>query len=202
MALPPSPHPQASTRTPERPPPLWARLIADPGFAPEHVAREAVARIGPAALDWAATMRARYPRATPDGLARLAARDSVARAAGLSGLGGMFGAVVGASALSYGQARLVLHIAAAYGFDPTSEERVKELLRLLRVPRLTEPTGAAVVEVGRVVSGWAVRRVARRLGRGAAPLIGAYLGAWSSTDLADRATAHYRRNATLSRNSV
>jgi hypothetical protein len=201
-AAPSVPAPRAPVRTPEIAPPLWARLVADPGFAPEHLAREAIARMGPAAMDWAVTMRARYPLATPDGLARLAAREFVGRAASLSGVGGLFGAIVGTSTLGYAQARLVLHIAAAYGLDATSEDRVKELLRLLRVPRLTEPTSAAALEIGRALSGWALRRAVRRLGPGAAPIVGAYLGARSSTELADRATAHYRRNGTLSRSSV
>jgi len=196
------PAPRPPARTPEISPPLWARLVADPGFAPEHIAREAIAKLGPAAMDWSATMRARYPHATPDGLARLAAREFVTQATRISGLAGVFGAAAGASALGYAQARLVLHIAAAYGVDATSEDRVKDLLRLLRIPRLTEPTGRATLEVGRALSGWALRRAVRRLGRGAAPIVGAYLGARSSTELADRATAHYRRNATLSWSSV
>jgi hypothetical protein len=63
-------------------------------------------------------------------------------------------------------------------------------------------TGAAAIEIGRTLSGWALRRAVRRLGAGRGPIVGAYLGARSSTELADRATAHYRRNGTLSRSSV
>jgi uncharacterized protein (DUF697 family) len=146
-------------------------------------------------MNWAAAMRARYPLATPDGLARLAVREFVGQATRLSGVAGVFGAMAGAATLGYAQARLVLHIAAAYGHDATSEDRVKELLRLLRVPRLTEPTPTAALDVGRALSGWAMRRAVRRLGRGAIPIVGAYIGARSSGDIADRATAHYRRNA-------
>jgi hypothetical protein len=153
-------------------------------------------------MNWVTAMRARYPLATPDGLARLAAREFVGRATRLSGVAGVFGATAGAATLGYAQARLVLHIAAAYGHDATSEDRVKELLRLLRVPRLTEPTPTAALDVGRALSGWALRWAVRRLGRGAIPIVGAYVGARTSGDIADRATAHYRRNGILSPHSV
>ena len=37
---------------------LWARMKADPQYAPEHLALEAVRRLGPEAQRWAARLRA------------------------------------------------------------------------------------------------------------------------------------------------
>ena len=46
--------------------PLWAMIVADPGFTSEHVAREAVRRVGADARDWVAWVRGRYPGAGAD----------------------------------------------------------------------------------------------------------------------------------------
>ncbi|MGC1210804.1 MAG: hypothetical protein WA890_05980, partial [Micromonospora sp.] len=63
---------------------ISARVLDHPGFAPELLALAAVAALGPRARDWAEGLRAAYPDADPDGLARLAARRFVrlARAGG------------------------------------------------------------------------------------------------------------------------
>ncbi|MDT5027172.1 MAG: hypothetical protein QOE61_3598 [Micromonosporaceae bacterium] len=176
--------------------PLWARVVADPGYAAEHVARAAVHRLGPVALDWVIRARTRYPAANPDALARLAAKESVRTArwqGAATGAAGVLGSMAATGLLAHVQARLVLTIAAAYGFDPTAHERARDLLNMLRAPRLTQPTPAAVRNAGRVVAGVAAGRVAARLLPLGAAVAGATIGARSTRDVAERATTHYRR---------
>lgn len=174
--------------------PLWAHLLADPGFAPEHVARMAVRRLGPQSAEWVASMRERYPEATDEALARLATAE-LTRAARRAGAAGAVGALL---AVAVVQARLVLTIAAVYGEDPTAEERVRDLLTLLRVPRLTEPTRPALTHVAAIAGGVAVRRAASRIIRLGGAVAGAVQGARSTHDVADRAMEHYRRKPSWS----
>jgi hypothetical protein len=175
--------------------PLWARIVADPGYAAEHAAREAIWRLGPEAHDWVARARRRYPNARSDAMARLASKEA-ARAARRHGAGtgaaGPMGSVAAIGMLAGSQARLVLTIAAAYDFDPNSEERVRDLLVLLRIPRLTQPTFAALRNAGRVVSGYATRRVAAKFVPFGAAIAGAVQGGRSTDDLATRAIALFR----------
>ncbi|MDG4816083.1 hypothetical protein O7628_11285 [Micromonospora sp. WMMD956] len=111
-------------------------VLDHPDLAPELLALAAVRTLGPRAADWAAWHRAAYPGATPDGLARLAARRFV-RLAGAGGavaaLAGLFAPVVELTAVLWAQANLVLHLAAAHGRDPADPERAVELLVLTRV---------------------------------------------------------------------
>ena len=173
--------------------PVWARIVADPGFTPEHLAREAVRRVAPEARDWLAQSTSRYPMAGPDRLARLAADHFVRLARRRGALaGGPLVTATGASLIAVTQARAVLHIAAAYGLDPGAEERAAELLILLRVPRLTEPTGAVLADLGRAVFGYAVRRAGSRLLPFGAALVGGLIGARATADVATRAIVHYR----------
>ncbi|HZN70684.1 MAG TPA: EcsC family protein [Micromonosporaceae bacterium] len=112
---------------------LLARITAQPAAAPELLAQAAVAEYGPQAQAWAERLRASYPGASADGLARLATQrhTRLARGAGAAAvLGGRLGPAVGAGLLGMLQARVVLDIAAAYGVDPTAPERVPELLAL------------------------------------------------------------------------
>src|SRR3982751_5548425 len=51
---------------------LWARMKADPQYAPEHLALEAVRRIGPEAARWAAQVRLDQPGVTTEATADLA----------------------------------------------------------------------------------------------------------------------------------
>ncbi|MFC4106668.1 hypothetical protein ACFOX0_12055 [Micromonospora zhanjiangensis] len=122
-------------RTPERVDlVVVGRLLTDrPEQAPELLALAAVASIGPRARDWAAGIRADYPNATPDGVAALATRRFVRRA----GTGAAMATAVGLLApfaelalTSWAQAGLVLHLAAAYGQDPTHPDRAVDLLLL------------------------------------------------------------------------
>jgi len=175
--------------------PLWARLVADPGYAPEHLALEAVRRLGPPARAWVVRARERYPGASPDGLARVATYEitRVARRRGAAtGTAGPVGSLAAAGVLAHVHSRLVLTIAAAYGFDPTHDERARELVRLLRVPRFTEPTGAALIDSGRLVAGYAARAVVDRLVPFGGAIIGAAQAGRGATDVGARAARYYR----------
>jgi hypothetical protein len=112
------------------------QLVADPGHAPELLALAAVQIIGPRAEEWVRRIREQYPTATDDAIARLAMKQFTR----FGSVSGIFGAVagsyapialVGAAALTH--AELILHVAAAYGLDPTAEQRATDLLVLTRV---------------------------------------------------------------------
>jgi len=179
---------------PERSAPLWARVVADPGYTPEHLAREAVRRVGPEAADWVARVRHRYPDAAPHAIARLAAAEAVRvtrRVGAGGGATGLLGAAASAGPLARTQARLVLTIAATYGVDPTDDARARELLDLVHAPRLTQPTADAVRNASRLAAAIAVRRLARRATPVGAAIVGAVQSGRSTEMLAARAIAHY-----------
>ncbi|MEV4707370.1 EcsC family protein [Actinoplanes sp. NPDC049316] len=132
---------------------LWARMKADPQYAPEHLALEAVRRIGPEARRWAQRVREDQPGISTDDLAQQASRRFLnhARFSGaVSGATGLPGAVVDVGVLAWTQARMVLHIAAAYGADPAGAERATDLLVLQRVHKAAETARLALgVAAGR-----------------------------------------------------
>ena len=169
--------------------------MADPGYAPEHVAAEAVRRLGPEAGAWVARLRSRYPDASPDGLARIAARECTRLARRRGAAAGTVGALATIGVFAHAQSRLVLTIAAAYGFDPTSEARARELVRILRVPRFTEPTVAALADSGRLMAGYAARALVNRIVPFGASLVGAVQAGRDSADVAARAVRFYRSAA-------
>ncbi len=174
----------------------WADVVAEPGRAPERLAAAAVRQLGPEAAHWVAAAKDRYPRATPDGLARLASRQftKVARREGLAnGAAGLLGSLAATGALARTHARLVLHIAAAYGLDPRAPERARDLVELLRIPRRSEPARAAVADSGRLIGPFLLRRASARLLPFGAAIAAAVHGGQSTTDLAARAMRHYRR---------
>ena len=194
--------------------------MANPGYAPELLALAAVATVGPKANDWVRQLRATYPAATDDGLARLAARRFTRMAAAggaASTLTGMLGPVTEIAALAWAQAGLVLHLAAAYRRDPTDPERAVELLVLTRVhpsPETARAALAAAVEqsddaphsVQRATEaawrltaplaaqtiGWLALRLASRLVPGAAMVVAGAGDAAGAARLASRAIRHYR----------
>ena len=137
------------------PPPgsLWERMKADPQYAPEHLALEAVRRIGPEARRWAELTRAERPGITADQLADLAVRrfTQLARLSGaVSGAAGLPGAVIDVGVLAWTQSRMVLHIAAAYDHDSTHPDRATDLLVLQRVHKVAETARLALgVAAGR-----------------------------------------------------
>lgn len=178
-----------------RPAPLWAKVFEDPLRAPDQAAREAVRRLGPAAGDWVARMRARYPDASADGLARLAILHCVQQArrtGAAAGAGGASGGFAGAGALAYAQAGLVLRVAAAYGLDPTSDERAAELLVLMRVPHRDEPLRTTVTHLARMLATMGVWQAAARMMPFGRVVAGAVVGTRTTADAGARAVAHYR----------
>jgi hypothetical protein len=132
---------------------LWARMKADPQYAPEHLALEAVRRLGPEAQRWADRQRALNPGITPGTLGQLAVKrfTNHARLSGaVSGATGLPGAVVDVGVLAWTQSRMVLHMAAAYGLDPAHADRAMDLLVLQRVHKVAESARLALgVAAGR-----------------------------------------------------
>jgi uncharacterized protein (DUF697 family) len=113
--------------------PSWQEFKEKPGYAAELLAQAAVARFGGPARANVTWLRDTYPNATPDGLARVAVQRFVrqARNSGfVTGLAGPLAVLADAGALNIIHARLILHIAAAYGMDPGSPERAAEILVL------------------------------------------------------------------------
>ncbi|MGC4818293.1 hypothetical protein [Micromonospora sp. DT63] len=211
----------ASGRTPESDlRAVIARLRDHPGFAPELLALEAVRALGPGAAEWAERLRARYPDAPADGVARLATRRYVwAAGAGgaASALAGLFAPLAELGSVLWTQSNLVLHLAAAYGRDPAHPDRAAELLVLTQVhpdaasaeaalagaraahepvegtwPRAAEAAWRLAAPLTAQAGGWLALRLASRLLPGAA-VVAATLGDAAATDrLAARAIAAYR----------
>jgi EcsC protein family len=202
---------------------LWARMKADPQYAPEHLALEAVRRLGPEARRWADRTREEQPGLTPDALAQVAIRrfTNLARLSGaVSGATGLPGAVVDVGVLAWTQARMVLHVAAAYGLDPTAPERATDLLVLQRVHKVAEtarvalgvaagrerasrlfaqatvrPLTAVFMRLGIKLAQMAGIRAAKRMFAkivpGAAVILGTWVNSAATKDLAKRARELY-----------
>ena len=172
---------------------MWDQILADPGFAPEHLVRDAVRLLGPPARVWVDRTRERYPQARTDALARLAAEEHVrtARRQAMANTTAV-GSWTEVGLLSRTLASLVLTIAAVYGEDPTAEARTRDLLELLPIPRLTESSLAAAGNVGRLLGAVGVRRVAARLMPFGAAVAGAIHSGRVTEDVAMRAIDRYR----------
>jgi len=192
---------------------VWTHL----GYAPELLALAAVDRIGPAARDWADRLRTDYPAAEPDRLARLATRRYV-RLAGLGGAvspaAGLLAPVAELVTVVWSQAALVLHVAAAYGLDPTDPERAVELLTLTQihpddqvarsalavacgtpggeVPQAIPAVWRLAAPLAAQTGGWAVLRLAARALPGAAALARSAGNSLLTERLAARAIDRYR----------
>jgi EcsC family protein len=203
---------------------LWSRMKADPQYAPEHLALEAVRRLGPEAAVWAARIRLDRPDITAEALADLAVRrfTNLARISGaVSGAAGLPGAVLDVGVLAWTQARMVLHIAAAYEQDPTAAERATDLLVLQRVHKAAEAARLALGvasgrerasllfadTAGRPLSGVmfklgvklaqmagvrAAKRMFAKMIPGAAVVLGTWVNSAATKDLAKRARELYR----------
>ncbi|MEU8420152.1 hypothetical protein AB0C15_04670 [Micromonospora sp. NPDC048835] len=197
-----------------------ARVLDHPGFAPELLALAAVRALGPGAAGWAAGLRTRYPDASADGLARLAARRFV-RASGAGGataaLAGFFAPLAELAAVLWTHSALVLHLAAAYGKDPTHPDRAVDLLVLTQVhpdrasaaaalaaaetagdpvegawPRAGEAAWRLAAPLTAQAGGWVALRLVARLLPGAAVLAAALGDSAAADRLAARAVAGYR----------
>ncbi|RAO62432.1 Glycoprotein gp2 [Micromonospora saelicesensis] len=197
-----------------------ARVLDHPGFAPELLALAAVRTFGPDAAGWAGGLRARYPDASADGLARLATRRFV-RSAGAGGataaLAGFFAPLAELAAVLWTHSELVLHLAAAYGKDPTHPDRAVDLLVLTQVhpdrasaaaalaaaetagdpvegawPRAAEAAWRLAAPLTAQAGGWVALRLVARLLPGAAVLAAALGDAAAADRLAARTVAVYR----------
>ncbi|MFI6782156.1 hypothetical protein [Micromonospora sp. NPDC050276] len=197
-----------------------ARVLDHPGFAPELLALAAVRSLGPGAAGWAARLRTRYPDASADGLARLATRRFV-RSAGAGGataaLAGFFAPLAELASVLWTHSELVLHLAAAYGKDPTHPDRAADLLVLTQVhpdrasaeaalaaaqaagdpvegvwPRAAEAAWRLAAPLTAQAGGWVALRLVARLLPGAAVLAAALGDAAAADRLAARAAAVYR----------
>jgi hypothetical protein len=224
-ALPPSPNASDHGPDPVGPPgSLWARMKADPQYAPEHLALEAVRRLGPEARRWADTAREEQPGIHPDALAQQAVRrfTNHARLSGaVSGATGLPGAVVDVGVLAWTQARMVLHMAAAYDVDPTAGERATDLLVLQKVHKVAEtarlalgvaagrerasrlfagtadrPLTGVMLKLGGKLAQMAGVRAAKRMFAkiipGAAVVLGTWVNSAATKDLAKRTRELYR----------
>jgi len=164
----------------------WAQLVADPGHAPELLALAAVQSVGPRAREWADRSRLAYPAAGEAALARLATRQFTRAGS----LGGVVGAVAGAYApivllgtAAVAHAELILHLAAAYGLDPTDPERAVDLLVLTRVHADRGDAEAALAAACRPrYDDGGLSGAAWRLGR----MIATQAGEWGLIRLANR----------------
>ncbi len=159
---------------------LWDRMRADPQYAPEHLAVEAVRRIGPQARAWVDYVRKGQPGLSGEQIAHIAAKKftNIAGLSGaVSGAAGLPGAVVDFGVLAWTQARMVLHIAAAYGIDPTHGDRATDLLVLQRVHKYAQTARAALgVAQGRETIGAVVAAGTARAGRAGRAGTGRLLG--------------------------
>ncbi|MFI6825260.1 EcsC family protein [Micromonospora sp. NPDC050187] len=232
----PAPRPPATPAEPAEPvdapeaPParLWDRMRDDPQYAPEHLALEAVRRLGPEAARWADRARAEQPGISADALADQAVRRFVNRArlsGAVSGAAGLPGAVIDVGVLAWTQARMVLHIAAAYGVEPQHTDRATDLLVLQKVHKVAETArlalgvaagreragalfgGGSQPALGRVMLKLGVRlaqmagvRAAKRMFAKVVPGAAIILGTWANSsatkDLANRSRALYAQHRT------
>jgi len=134
---------------------LLRHMRADPLHAPEFLALAAVERYGKDAQAWVDGVRRQFPAAHEANLANLV-RTRFVRLSRLSGaaagITGAPGAVVDFGVLAWNQARMVIHLAAVYGQDPTSRERAAEILVLQDVHTITDQARAALESSSRQAS--------------------------------------------------
>ncbi len=139
------------TDLPRVPTDLLARLRADPARAAETIALAAGERHAPGAARWAAEMRERHGLEGRE-LAERAVRKhgQLARASGAAtGLGGALTVLPDLVALLWIETRMVLHVAAACGFDPHDPMRPAEMLVLFGLYRTPAEARAALDGAGR-----------------------------------------------------
>jgi len=114
-----------------------------------HLAAALVERLGPRADRWATDMRAAYPAAGPDALARLAQRRFARKAAVTGGLAGALAWWAPAPAAAWAHAELVVHIAAAYGRTATPDD-----LLAVAAPRAVAKAAAASAGLALAARAW------------------------------------------------
>jgi hypothetical protein len=199
----------------ERQPTTFSKLAADPGHAPELLALAAVQTIGPRAEEWAKRTRETYPKATDMALARLAADEFTrftSRSSIVGTLAGSYAPVTLIATTALTHARVILHIAAAYGLDPTDKARAADLLVLTRVHATRGDAEEALAAVGRQqaattpvqrlgrmvatnAAGWAVVRLASRYFPGTRLVAAALVTRSSVRNMAERAKIYYSQES-------
>jgi hypothetical protein len=139
---------------PRTPPDLLRRLRADPLRAPETIALAAGEVHGPAAAEWARSLRSRYEMSDRDLAKRAKARHAaLARFGGAAtGVGGFITYIPDLVSLLWIQSRLVFYVAAAYGHDPCAPERPAELLVLRDLYPDPETARRALDGMGKTVA--------------------------------------------------
>ena len=210
-----SPVPDGTER-PSLPPGLIEALRADPVHAPETLALIAVEKAGPEAAAWVARTRAARPGAGPGDVATMV-RDRFVKLAQYSGAAGgalgLPGSVADTVLTAWTQARMIVHLAAAHGLDPTDRERGAEILYFTGVHKaMSYAEHAIAVAAGRRgltslggnSSMWRLalvlgtrfgKRVVRRALTRFIPGVSIPLGWWgngqATRKLADRAVVYY-----------
>ncbi|MEU7866649.1 EcsC family protein [Dactylosporangium sp. NPDC049140] len=132
----------------EGPPPrLWAKMKADPEFAPEHLALEAVTRLGPRMAAELQKLKGQNPGAPADALADMIVYRYVNQSRLSGAVGGavpVAGALLDVGVLAWTQARMVLMLAANYGLDPAHPDRAVDLLVLQGIHKYTQTARTAL----------------------------------------------------------
>ncbi|GAA3286942.1 hypothetical protein GCM10020218_049800 [Dactylosporangium vinaceum] len=132
----------------EGPPPgLWAKMKADPEYAPEHLALEAVTRLGPKMAAELEKLKSQNPGAPADALANMIVYRYVNQSRLSGAVGGavpVAGALLDVGVLAWTQARMVLMLAAAYGADPAHPDRAVDLLVLQGIHKYTQTARTAL----------------------------------------------------------
>ena len=193
----------------------WVGLVANPGSAPELLALAAVQTIGPRAREWAARTRRDYPHAGTAALVRLATMQFTRAGSVCAALGAVAGPYAPAGLVTtaaVAHAELVLHLAAAYGLDPTDPERAVDLLVVTGLHRSRDDARAALASarqpayddgvpegvwrLGRMLAtwagGWRLLRLVDRLLPGVRLFAAVLTGRAAAERTAARAIAHYR----------
>lgn len=130
---------------------LWEQVRARPERAPELIALAAAERLAPGAERWAREHAGRPPAELGRRAVKTHARISRVEGAA-AGLAGAWGIVPDLAALAWLQSRMVLHVAAAFGFDPRHPMRPAELLTLQGLYPTAQEAREALDGVGRPVA--------------------------------------------------
>ncbi|WP_203705909.1 hypothetical protein [Asanoa iriomotensis] len=170
---------------------------------PEIAAVAAVKRFNPQAAHWAAHLRATYPTATPDGLARLAQRRFTRRSTATGAAASLatgWSAAADLAGTSWVNAELITHIAAAYGKQATAID----LLVLTGVHQNDESARAAIdgqkghsasrapITAAGKTATWAALKILARWWPGLAVTGGAAAASLNTERVAARAVQRFR----------
>jgi hypothetical protein len=126
---------------------LWEKMKADPEYAPEHLALEAVTRLGPKMAAELTKLKGQNPGAPPDALANMIIYRYVNQSRLSGAVGGavpVAGALLDVGVLAWTQARMVLMLAANYGADPAHPDRAVDLLVLQGIHKYTQTARTAL----------------------------------------------------------